>query len=100
MVWLGIALHVGVIHMTGPSVLPWRDNKTTPVADLLVAFMHAFRMPVFFILAGCFVALLIAQYGPKATVKHRLHRLALPGMATGWCDSLPWVYSLMTDARN
>ena len=61
MVWFGIVLHVAVIHMAGPSVLPWRDNKTTPAADLLVAFMHAFRMPVFFILAGFFVALLIAQ---------------------------------------
>ncbi|SFE31915.1 acyltransferase family protein [Paracidovorax konjaci] len=78
MMWLGIVLHVAVIHMTGPPLLPWRDNQTTPAADLLVAFIHAFRMPVFFILAGFFVALLIAQRGPKATAQHRLRRLALP----------------------
>lgn len=78
MMWLGIVLHVAVIHMAGPSLLPWRDNQTTPAADLLVAFIHAFRMPVFFILAGFFVALLIDQRGPTATVKHRLRRLALP----------------------
>lgn len=78
MMWLGIVLHVAVIHMSGPPLLPWRDNQTTPVADLLVAFIHAFRMPVFFILAGFFVALLMEQRGPRALVRHRLRRLALP----------------------
>lgn len=78
MMWLGIVLHVAVIHMHGPALLPWRDNQTTPTADLLVAFIHAFRMPVFFILAGFFVALLTAQRGPRALVRHRLRRLALP----------------------
>ncbi|WP_298210275.1 acyltransferase family protein [Acidovorax sp.] len=78
MMWLGIVLHVAVIHMSGPPLLPWRDNQTTPAADLLVAFIHAFRMPVFFILAGFFVALLMEQRGPRALVQHRLRRLALP----------------------
>lgn len=78
MMWLGIVLHVAVIHMAGAQLLPWRDNQTTPAADLLVAFIHAFRMPVFFILAGFFVAMLMAQRGLAATVRHRLRRLALP----------------------
>ena len=63
MMWLGIVLHVAVIYIAGPSPLPWRDNQTTPTADLLMAFIHAFRMPVFFILAGFFVALLIERRG-------------------------------------
>lgn len=78
MMWLGIVLHVAVIHMAGTQLLPWRDTQTTPAADLLVAFIHAFRMPVFFILAGFFVAMLMAQRGCAATVRHRLRRLALP----------------------
>lgn len=78
MMWLGIVLHVAVIHMSGPPLLPWRDNQTTPAADLLVAFIHAFRMPVFFILAGFFVALLLEQRGARALVRHRMRRLALP----------------------
>ena len=32
MMWLGIVLHVAVIHLAGPSPLPWRDNQTTPAA--------------------------------------------------------------------
>lgn len=78
MMWLGIVLHVAVIHMAGPSPLPWKDNQTTPAADLLLAFIHAFRMPVFFILAGFFVALLIDRRGLRAMVRNRLQRLALP----------------------
>ncbi|SFC55512.1 acyltransferase family protein [Massilia yuzhufengensis] len=78
MMWLGILIHVAINHTTGPSPLPWRDSQTSPLADLLLLFIHAFRMPVFFILAGFFVALLVARRGPKAMLKHRMRRLALP----------------------
>jgi hypothetical protein len=78
MMWLGIVLHVGVQHLTGPSPLPWRDPQTTPWADLLTSSIHAFRMPVFFVLAGFFMALLSERRGPDATLKHRMRRLALP----------------------
>ena len=67
--WLGIVLHVAVIYIAGPSPLPWRDNQTTPTADLLMAFIHAFRMPVFFILAGFFVALLIERRGAVRVIE-------------------------------
>lgn len=78
MMWLGIVLHVAAIHMVRPSPLPWRDGARTPAADLLMAFIHAFRMPVFFILAGFFVALLLEQRGPAGLARHRLLRLGLP----------------------
>lgn len=78
LMWLGIVLHVAVIHLEGPSPLPWHDDRSTPVADLLMAFIHAFRMPVFFILAGFFVALLVQRRGTRAMVRNRLQRLALP----------------------
>ena len=78
LMWLGIVLHVAINHTTGPSALPWRDSQTTPLADLVLLFIHAFRMPAFFILAGYFVALLIAQRGYRGMLTHRLRRLALP----------------------
>ncbi|RYF38923.1 MAG: acyltransferase [Comamonadaceae bacterium] len=78
MMWLGIVLHVGAIHMAGPSPLPWRDDQTSPWADALVAFIHTFRMPVFFILAGFFVALLVHRRGARAMLVNRLRRLGLP----------------------
>src|SRR6185436_7654906 len=78
MMWLGIVLHVGAIHIVGPSPLPWRDETRTAFADILVAFIHAFRMPVFFILAGFFVAWLVQRRGPAGMLRNRLRRLALP----------------------
>ena len=78
MMWLGIVLHVASIHLVGPSVLAWRDEQRTFVADLLVGFIHAFRMPLFFILAGFFAALLIQSRGSAGMAWHRLRRLGLP----------------------
>ncbi|MFP5392460.1 MAG: hypothetical protein ACLGI6_13100, partial [Gammaproteobacteria bacterium] len=52
MMWLGIVLHAAVNHITASAPIPWRDSQTSPLADLLMLFIHSFRMPVFFILAG------------------------------------------------
>jgi glucan biosynthesis protein C len=78
MMWLGIVLHVCVIYVAGDAVLPWRDTTRTPVADLLLGFIHSFRMPVFFILAGFFVALLLRSRGPAGMARHRAIRLGIP----------------------
>jgi len=78
MMWLGIVLHVAINHLTIDSPLPWRDPKTSPVADLLLLFIHSFRMPVFFVLAGFFVALLAERRGANGMLKNRCLRLALP----------------------
>jgi fucose 4-O-acetylase-like acetyltransferase len=79
MMWLGIVLHVAINHLTlADSPLPWRDPKTSPVADLLLLFIHSFRMPVFFVLAGFFVALLVERRGASGMLKNRGLRLALP----------------------
>lgn len=78
MMWLGIVLHVAINHLTINSPLPWRDPKTSPVADLLLLFIHSFRMPVFFVLAGFFVALLAERRGANGMLKNRCLRLALP----------------------
>ncbi|MBC5763228.1 acyltransferase family protein [Ramlibacter albus] len=78
MMWLGIVLHVGIIHMVQNAPLPWRDDRRTALMDLVVPFIHAFRMPVFFILAGFFVALLLQSRGASGMARHRAMRLALP----------------------
>ncbi len=76
--WLGVVLHVAVNHLAGESLLPWRDSATTHVADITAFTIHIFRMPLFFILAGFFVALLVERYGAWGMLKHRLKRLGLP----------------------
>jgi glucans biosynthesis protein C len=78
MMWLGIVLHVSVNHIVGEFPIPWRDSQQTLWANALSGLIHSFRMPVFFIVAGFFVAMLMAKRGPKGMLKHRLRRLALP----------------------
>lgn len=79
MMWLGIVLHVSVNHLErAVAPLPWRDRETSQVADLLLVFIHSFRMPVFFILAGFFVAMLVSRRGYDGMMKHRLRRIGLP----------------------
>ncbi|HSW07717.1 acyltransferase family protein, partial [Aquabacterium sp.] len=78
MMWLGIVVHVAAIHLTGESPLVWRDTATSPLADLLLAFIHVFRMPVFFIVAGFFVAMLVQRRGMAGMLRHRFQRIALP----------------------
>jgi glucans biosynthesis protein C len=78
MMWLGIVIHVAANHLTGPMLLPWRDKDTSEFADILLAVIHVFRMPVFLILAGYFVALLVERRGARQMLRHRMRRIALP----------------------
>ncbi len=82
MMWLGIVLHVAIIYpvfdLPLPQPLPWHDPKTTLWADALLAVIHSFRMPVFFMLAGFFVVLLVHRRGIKGMLTNRLKRLGLP----------------------
>jgi peptidoglycan/LPS O-acetylase OafA/YrhL len=92
MMWLGIVLHAGVAHVVRPLPnITWHDTATTLGADTLVLGIHAFRMPVFFILAGFFVALLCQRYGPRGMLRHRLRRIGLP-FAVFW----PVLFAAMT----
>jgi glucans biosynthesis protein C len=77
MMWLGIVLHVAVIYTVAPTILPWHDRAIHGLADALVIVIHSFLMPVFFILAGFFVALLLQKRGVRGMLRHRLRRLGL-----------------------
>jgi glucan biosynthesis protein C len=79
MMWLGIVLHVSVIHMVNDSPLPWHDDRSTPVADLLSAFIHTLSHAGVLHPGG----LLCGHAGAKARraggmVRNRLRRLGLP----------------------
>lgn len=78
MMWLGIVIHSAENYFLRDSPIPWRDGHPTVVADALVAFIHAFRMPVFFIIAGFFAAMLLQSRGPAGMARHRALRLGLP----------------------
>lgn len=78
MMWLGIVIHGAMSYTARETPVPWRDEHRTLAADMVLAFIHAFRMPVFFVLAGFFVTMLLQSRGPRGMARHRLLRLGLP----------------------
>lgn len=78
MMWLGIVLHVAINHITTTAPTPWRDQATSPLADLVFITIHTFRMPVFFILAAFLAAMLVDKRGYGGMLRNRVRKLALP----------------------
>lgn len=60
------------------SLWPAADAKQSPIVDFVVWFTHLFRMPLFFIIAGFFVAYLVQKRGMGGMLKNRALRILLP----------------------
>ena len=54
------------------------DQQNHWLFDVFAWFSHLFRMPVFFVMAGFFCALLLNKAGPGQFAKNRLIRVVLP----------------------
>ena len=94
MLLLGIVLHVALTY----SVEGWgggwplKDLETsTKIADHTFYFIHYFRMPIFFILAGFFSALLYMRGGILGLIKNRCLRIGIP-FFVGMIILYPLVY--------
>jgi hypothetical protein len=61
MMMLGIVLHAATLYLASPPPhAPFTTDPNNSYAmDLLFDFIHSFRMPVFFVLAGFFSSLLV-----------------------------------------
>ena len=57
---------------------PTADAQQSPVVDMLAWFLHGFRMPVFFVVAGYFSAHLLARHGMSGLFRQRGARVLLP----------------------
>jgi glucan biosynthesis protein C len=85
MMLLGLVLHSAAAYAAVPLGEAWRykDPDTGAVFSLVVFFIHLFRMPVFFVAAGFFAALLMAREGPTGFLMNRIRRVLLP-LALFW----------------
>ena len=90
MMLLGLVLHAAVSYITVPLGEAWRfqDSSTSVLFDLLVFYIHVFRMPIFFVIAGFFAALLYLRRGPGGLARNRVVRVFVPFMV-GWFVLLP-----------
>jgi glucans biosynthesis protein C len=98
MMLLGIVFHCMLVYMREfpvnpdlPVRLPFRDESAAS-GDyvLLFCLIHAFRMPVFFVMAGFFAALLRERRGAAGLLANRFHRIAVP-LAVSWVIIIPLI---------
>ncbi|GAC20218.1 acyltransferase family protein [Paraglaciecola arctica] len=76
---LGIFFHAALAY--SPSLKEvWftASPQNSVIVDFIAFFSHTFRMPLFFLIAGFFTALLIQKRGLAAMIKNRLIRITLP----------------------
>ena len=80
MMLLGIILHSATLYLAAPPPhVPLTTASNRSVAmDAIFDFIHSFRMPLFFALAGFFTALLVEKRGLWGTYRNRLARIAAP----------------------
>ena len=64
---LGIVLHAA-----------WLCQNQSVVFHGVFVFIHTFRMPGFFLIAGFFSARTLARFSPEEFLVKRLRRLAIP----------------------
>lgn len=98
MMMLGIVLHASEMYLAAPPPtfpLP-TDRNNSLLFDLLFHFIHSFRMPVFFVLAGFFSALLVEKRGLWGTYRNRAARVLAP-LAAGIVTILPLTIVLAVD---
>lgn len=74
---IGVSFHAAMSFVLPPGF--WAVGVSEPVVPLnfLVNYVHAFRMEVFFILAGLFARLVVQKRGVKAFLLDRGIRIAL-----------------------
>lgn len=75
---LGIVIHSATAYSTLPEVWWIKDPQTTKWMDAIMLYLHTFRLPAFFVMAGFFAALLVEKRGWTRMVENRMMRLGLP----------------------
>jgi peptidoglycan/LPS O-acetylase OafA/YrhL len=97
MMFLGIYLHAAAAYS------PYGDwhvkpRQVTTALDYTITWIHVFRMPVFYVMAGFFAALLLARYGFARAAGNRFWRIAVP-FVVGWIVLYPILSFLLAFDR-
>jgi peptidoglycan/LPS O-acetylase OafA/YrhL len=79
----GVAFHAAWSFTIVPSGAPVADVSSLIGFDWLCFTIHAFRLPLFFIIAGFFARLIYTRKGLRGFVRHRALRIAVP-LVAGW----------------
>jgi glucans biosynthesis protein C len=84
----GLAMLAGVLFHAALAysplvhpLFPTADRRNAVVVDVAIWFLHLFRMPVFFVVAGFFTALQVERRGLGGMFRSRMLRIGLPFLA-------------------
>jgi glucan biosynthesis protein C len=77
--FLGVVLHAAIAYKV-VAIPTWpHDNASTNYCwDFLYSFIHSFRMPLFYLIAGFFCRMLFIKIGQQAFIQHRIKRILIP----------------------
>lgn len=106
MMMLGVVIHTALVFM--PDA-PWiyQDPQRSDLAGLMVLLIHVFRMPIFFVMAGFFGAMLQARKGAMVLGGNRFNRIVVP-LVVGWFVLFPmlswsisfgWTYAMLPEGE-
>lgn len=89
---LGILFHASFSFM--PIFVGWAvmDVSTSDVVSVFITLSHAFRMELFFLIAGYFCSLSLAKHGVREFIQTRARRLLIPFLV-GWLLLRPMLVS-------
>ena len=80
MMLLGLVLHSSIhyFHLPEANFQVYLDTKTSFYFEYIFSFIHSFRVPTFFCIAGFFSAFLCDTRGIRTFLYHRLNRIGIP----------------------
>ena len=92
---LGIVLHAALPYIPNVQEIWPPDESSSHVVSTIFEFIHIWRMPLFFILAGFFANLVVSRKSWKSWWRNRLLRIGLPIIVFSPLMSLtmPWIFT-------
>jgi len=81
MMMLGLVVHISATYVVRDISATWPVKdvlSTSLIFDTVAAFVHAFRMPLFFMVSGFFTAMLFFERGAENMLRNRLKRIFYP----------------------
>src|SRR5687768_9972102 len=77
--WLGVILHSIIFFKKVPAEnWPHDPYLFSTVLEWLYEFIHSFRMPLFFLVAGYFSSLVIEKRSLNEFISQRVQRILIP----------------------
>jgi glucan biosynthesis protein C len=75
----GVLFHAALAYSPlAHAFIPTADRVSSTAVDVCIWFLHLFRMPLFFLVAGFFAAMLVEKRGMGGFFRNRFTRIALP----------------------